>query len=165
MCSSEVRCRHDLELISEGNTVARIEMSALGQKQTLEPTSRMSALPPKADMRPGAQNVRLVPIADIRSPSGSDCRGPTGHDCCQSLRSPFPGSLIPMHLCFMSRSGGRFQPSLRFKMYVRRWHRWARSGVIVRTAKGPDVRHSRSCSSTSPSNGRLHVLIAGGGGM
>ena len=36
MCSSEVRCRHDLELISEGNTVARIEMSALPPKADID---------------------------------------------------------------------------------------------------------------------------------
>ena len=56
--AAEVRGRHDLALIPEGNRVARTQMSALGQKQTSECAPGMSALPPKADIRQGAQNVR-----------------------------------------------------------------------------------------------------------
>ena len=40
-------------------------MSALGQKQTLEPTLRMSALPPRADILRAGVHVRLVPKADM----------------------------------------------------------------------------------------------------
>ena len=50
----------------------RGQMSALGQKQTLEGLSGMSALPPKADMRPTVRNVRLVPKADIRMNSNAN---------------------------------------------------------------------------------------------
>jgi len=36
----------------------QVSYSALGQKQTFEPTSRMSALPPKADIFRGSFDVR-----------------------------------------------------------------------------------------------------------
>jgi hypothetical protein len=43
----------------------RRSISALGQKQTLEPRSFMSALPPKADITERDPHVRFVPRADI----------------------------------------------------------------------------------------------------
>ena len=43
------------------------EMSALGQKQTLERARSMSALPPKADIGTQPRDVRFVPKADIAS--------------------------------------------------------------------------------------------------
>jgi hypothetical protein len=42
-------------------------MSALGQKQTLEPLHPMSALPPIADIGEHDRHVRFVPKADICS--------------------------------------------------------------------------------------------------
>jgi len=41
------------------------QMSALGQKQTLQHVCGMSALPPKADMDQHSPDVRFVPKADI----------------------------------------------------------------------------------------------------
>ena len=47
-------------------------MSALGQKQTLQPPISMSALPPKADMCSALGHVRFVPIVLQKSFSTAD---------------------------------------------------------------------------------------------
>ena len=46
-------------------SAVRLEMSALGQKQTSERVRVMSALPPKADIAERRWDVRFVPKADI----------------------------------------------------------------------------------------------------
>jgi hypothetical protein len=52
------------------------EMSALGQKQTLQGVNPMSALPATADIGTQSWNVRFVPKADMGGLSHSDQASP-----------------------------------------------------------------------------------------